>query len=169
MNNWYYAQGGQKIGPLTLEAIQRLAAEGKIAASDLVWSPGLSNWQRADSQPWFGGTTSTSAPTILPPEGTAEPPAPAPGPQWGNLFKGEAYVPTAPPSLLGWSIAVILCCCLPGGIIGIVYDSKAKAAFAAGRHSDAQSYYEIGKNWLIGSAVAGVVLSILFTALRATR
>ncbi len=49
--NWYYASGGEKLGPVDQGAFQRLAAEGVIVDSTLVWHEGLTDWQRyADTE-----------------------------------------------------------------------------------------------------------------------
>ena len=44
--NWYYANGGDKQGPVDQVAFDRLAAEGVILDSTLVWHEGLAEWQR---------------------------------------------------------------------------------------------------------------------------
>jgi uncharacterized RDD family membrane protein YckC len=50
--NWYYANGGEKQGPVDHAAFQRLASEGIIQQSTLVWHEGLAEWQRyADAEP----------------------------------------------------------------------------------------------------------------------
>ena len=50
--NWYYANGGEKQGPVEQAAFDRLAAEGVIQQSTLVWHEGLTEWQRyADAEP----------------------------------------------------------------------------------------------------------------------
>src|SRR5580658_5298987 len=69
----------------------------------------------------------------------------------------EAYLESEPPSLVGWSIAVLLCCCLPGGIIGLIYGTKAKTEYAKGNYAEARSAYETGKRWLIGSVIASAI------------
>lgn len=161
MDNWYLEHGGQKVGPMSQEAIQQMASAGKIAPTDLVWCQGMANWQRADMQPWYAiATGPPPVPGAL---------SPAPASQWGNLFKGEAYVESPPPSLLGWSIAVLLCCCLPGGIVGLVYHSKAQTEFARGKFDDARSAYDTGKNWLIGSAIVGFVFTVIYVWFAASR
>jgi GYF domain 2/Interferon-induced transmembrane protein len=156
MENWYVEHGGQRLGPMSMEAVRQMAVSGQIAPADLVWCQGMSTWQRADTQSWFNSAI-----------GSAPPPLPAP--QWGNLFKGEAYVETEPPSLIGWSIAVLLCCCLPGGIVGLIYGTKAKTEYAKGNYSAAHSAYETGKNWLIGSSIAGVIINIIYIAVKASQ
>lgn len=41
---WFYAVGKEKVGPLTQEDIEKLAGEGKITPTTLVWSDGMKNW-----------------------------------------------------------------------------------------------------------------------------
>jgi len=149
MDNWYVEQGGQRLGPMSLEAIRQMAASGRIAAGDLVWSEGMANWQRADTQPWFTGGGAPLAP--LTPS------------QAGGLFKGgEAFVQSEPPSLIVWSIVVLLCCCLVGGVAGLIYGTRSKTEFAKGNYQAAWAAYETGKNWLIWSAVVGAVINIIY-------
>lgn len=44
MTQWFYAKGDQKYGPVDFEELKRLAANGKLASSDLIWSPGYEDW-----------------------------------------------------------------------------------------------------------------------------
>jgi uncharacterized RDD family membrane protein YckC len=41
---WYYAEDGKQVGPLTDADFNRLVGEGKIAPDTLVWRAGLENW-----------------------------------------------------------------------------------------------------------------------------
>jgi hypothetical protein len=82
---------------------------------------------------------------------------------------GEAYVESEPPSLVGWSIAVLLCCCLPGGIIGLAYGTKAKTEYAKGNYVEARSAYETGKKWLIGSVIASAITNIIYIAVKVSQ
>src|SRR5689334_19125494 len=47
--NWYYAEAGQQVGPVTEEELLRLAESGRVQADTLVWHEGLANWQVYDS------------------------------------------------------------------------------------------------------------------------
>jgi len=50
--DWYYANGGEKQGPVDQAAFDRLAAEGVILETTLVWHEGLTEWQRySDTEP----------------------------------------------------------------------------------------------------------------------
>jgi hypothetical protein len=44
---WYYANGGQQHGPVSIVALRELAHGGALQASDLVWTAGMSDWTTA--------------------------------------------------------------------------------------------------------------------------
>src|SRR5262245_2564552 len=51
---WFYAQNGNRIGPLPWEELQRLALTGLIAATDMVVREGTARWQQAGALPALG-------------------------------------------------------------------------------------------------------------------
>lgn len=42
--NWYYADAGQQVGPISEADLEALAQSGKIQPSTLVWRDGLKDW-----------------------------------------------------------------------------------------------------------------------------
>ena len=44
---WYYARGGQQIGPIPLAELRRRATVGELRPDDLVWCEGWPNWVAA--------------------------------------------------------------------------------------------------------------------------
>ncbi|WNH53699.1 MULTISPECIES: CD225/dispanin family protein [Stenotrophomonas] len=74
---------------------------------------------------------------------------------------------TAPqvPNNLVWAILATLFCCLPGGIVSIVYAAQVNGKLAAGDIAGAQDSSEKAKKWAIYSAIAGIVVGILYTVL----
>ncbi|HUK83074.1 MAG TPA: GYF domain-containing protein [Verrucomicrobiae bacterium] len=42
---WYYATGGQQVGPITDADLERLVNAGMVTAETLIWHEGLSEWQ----------------------------------------------------------------------------------------------------------------------------
>jgi uncharacterized RDD family membrane protein YckC len=42
---WFYANAGQQIGPIADAELERLAREGVIQATTLVWREGMQNWE----------------------------------------------------------------------------------------------------------------------------
>lgn len=49
MSEWYYANEGAQVGPVTTEYLRRLIAEGRIARESLVWNESMSEWKPAAS------------------------------------------------------------------------------------------------------------------------
>ena len=47
---WYYTCEGKQMDPVTTEALKRLAADGVLKPTDLVWREGLPRWVRAGSE-----------------------------------------------------------------------------------------------------------------------
>jgi hypothetical protein len=48
-NQWYYVQGGRRIGPVTRESLLYLFREQSMSTETLVWCPTLVNWQPANA------------------------------------------------------------------------------------------------------------------------
>ncbi len=45
MMEWYYEKNGDQNGPVSLEQLQSLLAAGAIQTHNLVWKPGMADWQ----------------------------------------------------------------------------------------------------------------------------
>lgn len=41
---WYYAKGGERHGPVSLETLRNLLLSNELQPNDLVWQPGMPNW-----------------------------------------------------------------------------------------------------------------------------
>ena len=67
-----------------------------------------------------------------------------------------------PDSNLVWAILVTVLCCLPFGIVSIVYASKVSGLWAQGRYAEAQEASANAKKWAIWGAVAGVIVGIIY-------
>ena len=66
-DEWFYADGGERRGPVTFEALVRLAREGRVAAGTLVWRDGLAGWTAAEAVPGLlPASESAAAPPPLP-------------------------------------------------------------------------------------------------------
>ena len=46
---WYYAEEGRQLGPVTEEQFQELVRSGKITGTTLVWQQGMAKWQPYNS------------------------------------------------------------------------------------------------------------------------
>lgn len=60
----------------------------------------------------------------------------------------------------GLSIVTTICCCLPFGIVGIVYSAKAMSDVSRGDFSGAEWNAQRAKNWTIAGIVLGLIVGI---------
>jgi GYF domain 2/Domain of unknown function (DUF4190) len=58
---WYYARGGEQLGPVSADELKGKLASGELSPQDLVWSEGMGNWQAAASVPQFAGAAAGPA------------------------------------------------------------------------------------------------------------
>ena len=73
---WYYARNGQRFGPVEEAEIQRLAQTGQLSAADLVWKPGLPEWQPAGQTQELAPLFRPAAPVPSPTPVASVPPPP---------------------------------------------------------------------------------------------
>ncbi len=68
MIEWYYAKDNQQHGPISTTELQAMAADGRLAANDLVWKEGLGDWTPAGRvQGLLRGTSTATLSTAPPP------------------------------------------------------------------------------------------------------
>lgn len=109
------ARNGQIIGSYTLDELRAHLQTGQVLATDHVLPEGGSQW--------------VTVAQVLPP---------APG---GGLSAPPPAPPVAPPkpkTYLAQSIIVTLLCCLPLGIVAIVYSAQVDSKYARGDYTGAQ-------------------------------
>ena len=91
--------------------------------------------------------------------GTPPPPPPAPG-----YNEGPAVGGTPPPNYLVWAIVSTVLCCLPLGIVSIVFAAQVNGKFAAGDVAGAQNSSAKAKRFAIIAAVVGLVVNAIYLA-----
>lgn len=64
---------------------------------------------------------------------------------------------TPPSNYLVWSILSTIFCCIPVGIVSIVFSTKVNGRWAAGDAAGAQDASRKAKLWAIIAAVCGIV------------
>jgi hypothetical protein len=98
--------------------------------------------------------------------GYGQPPQPAYGQQPGYGQQpppgyGQPAGPP-PPNHLVWAILSTLLCCLPLGVASIVFAAQVNSKWAAGDVAGAQASSEKAKKFAIWSAVAGLVVGVIY-------
>ncbi len=66
-----------------------------------------------------------------------------------------------PDNYLVWAILVTVLCCLPFGIVSIVYSTKVSSLWSQGRYAEAQSAADNAKKWAIIGAIVGAVAAVI--------
>ncbi|BBX64606.1 hypothetical protein MSAS_37800 [Mycobacterium saskatchewanense] len=82
-------------------------------------------------------------------------PAGWPGPQPG--WQGQRE----PDNYLVWAILCTVLCCLPFGVVSIVYSTKVSGLWAQGRYAEAQAAANNAKKWAIIGAIVGAVAAVI--------
>ena len=99
----------------------------------------------------------------------------------GQQAGGPQYAPGMPyqehmgygeltniPNYLVWAILATICCCVPSGIVAIVYAAQVNGKVAAGNYAEARRYSDNARTWCwislalgIASIILGIGLSLL--------
>ena len=154
MTEWYYARNGQRFGPIPDSELQSAIHRGDLQPDDLVWTEDMAEWEPAtilQGVTWPQGGMSVRPGPPAPPRGA--PPRPRP--------------PQHVPSHLGWSIAATLLCCLPTGIVAIVYSAKASTLQSSGQIPEAMQASESAKGWITISIVLGILAMLISLGINA--
>ncbi len=80
-----------------------------------------------------------------------------------NYAQGQR--PPKPDNYLVWAILSTLFCCLPLGIVSIVFSSKVDGQYNAGDYMGAQDSANKAKNFAMWGAIIGVVGLIIYISL----
>jgi hypothetical protein len=141
--NWFYSEGGAQKGPVDDAAFRSLVTNGTIRPDTLVWREGMADWKPLSvAEP-------SLAPQVVPPAPGA---APAPG---APIQPG-----TVPNHLVG-AILSTLCCCMPFGIVAIVYAAKVNGLLAGGDLAGAKEASKNANTWMWVSFGIGLVANLV--------
>lgn len=175
----YIHTNGSNMGPYSLEQLKGLG----ISPDTPVWYNGLPDWTPAGVAPATRELFFAPSPdkAIVPAEPSAEAHAtsasgesapPVPGAQQGynpnqGYYGRQGYNPQGypygpgqqgpPPSYLAWAIISTLCCCIPFGVVAIIYASKVNSLWARGDMYGAQKASERAQLWTILAIVTGLL------------
>lgn len=101
-----------------------------------------------------------------PPPGPPGPPmGPPPGqPPYGGVpGYGGGYAAGPPPdNYLVWAILSTILCCLPLGIVSIIFSTQVNTKWALGDYAGAQESSRKAKNFAIYGVISAVVLTVLY-------
>lgn len=146
--SYHVTRNDQQLGQYEQDALVGLIRQGQFLPGDLCWTEGMSEWQTLQQvfPHEFAGAAS-------PPGIPAIPPTPVSPALGGTPPKIDNY--------LTQSILITLCCCLPFGIVAIVFSSQVNSKLLAGDIAGAQKASDNAKMWgWIGFGV-GIVTNVI--------
>ena len=85
-------------------------------------------------------------------------------PRCGNQLDPSAPPPPVPEKINTWLIPSVLstmCCCLPLGVVAIVFSSKANSAVRSGDCSKAREYAGKARMWFWIAVASGIIIILL--------
>lgn len=162
MNEYYYLDAqNQQQGPVSPTQFGALG----VTASTYVWCAGMEQWKPAGEIPEL-------TPYLTPVH--QQTPPQHPGYQGGygqqgtynpNNFGNNGPIMIPPQSYLVWAILATLFCCLPFGIVAIVYASQVDTEWSRGNYDGAYNKSRQARNWVIASAACGLAFALIYVIL----
>lgn len=145
---WFYSKNGQQLGPINEQELAAKYGNGELSSSDLVWKEGMSDWKPLGEVNIPGVGSMPSLPNQVP--GSSMLPQPP--------MRSTPMVRPNIPTYLWQSIVATVLCCMPFGVVAIVYAAKVDSLIAMGDYAGAQSASDSAKTW-VGVSV-GIFLLI---------
>jgi len=113
-------------------------------------------------------TFSASEPTYTQPQSSYVPPPVQSDNPYAASYPSSAKPPTqsyakgSVPNYLVWAILATLCCCLPAGIVAIVYAAQVDGKLSSGDYEGALAASNNAKMWSWISFGASAVVGVLY-------
>lgn len=155
---YYYMEGSNRKGPISLEQLKVSA----INCDTLVWKKGMSTWQKADSLEELADIFVETPTNALPMQSKVTENIKELPPRKGDDYIKYVTTHPKPNSYLGLGIATTLLCCLPFGIISIIYATKVEKEYYAQRYENSLKNSRLAKRWGIASMVTALVAFLIY-------
>lgn len=168
---YYIGPNNQQQGPVPPEQLRSRGVTGET----MVWKAGMAQWQKAKDVPelsrYFAGSPYNAGNSFD--DQSTRFTAPPPnygnnanygnyGPQYAGQFGGNQPTGPKPDSHLVWAILTTIFCCLPFGVVSIVYASKVDSAWRMGQQMEAEESSRKAKNWAWASALSALAVWVIY-------
>jgi len=77
----------------------------------------------------------------------------------------QPYIENTPKSYLAWAIIVTILCCIPLGVVAIIYASQVNSYIKRGDMARARRASDRAQGWIVATIVLGLVWGIFYTFL----
>ena len=154
----HIARDGKQFGPYSVAEVNDYLGTGFLKPDDIAWHEGMAEWAPLNT---IQGVNA--------PQGARRPPPPSrPTPPYGSAPAG-----VKPETYLVSAILATLFCCLPFGVVSIVYAAQVDSKWNAGDQTGAHESSKKAKLWyhvslLTGLAIVGIwfLFAVLAAAFR---
>jgi hypothetical protein len=140
---------GKEYGPVTAEQLRQWIAEGRVNHQTLAQAEGDTQWKPLGQYPEFGAASAAG--------GTPPPPMPLPP------VAGQPQPHVA--NYLVPAILSTICCCLPFGIVAIVFAAQVNAKLQAGDIQGARRSSANARTWCWLALLCGLIFSAIWLLL----
>jgi hypothetical protein len=158
---YYVGRNGSQSGPYPLDELKNMAATGRLAPNDLVWTDGMSEWKPASAAlpEVFAAAAPAATPAPPPPAAGAIHPSYAPAPPPGAV---DPMYPAGTPvdSYLWLAVLANLLCCPPLGIPAVIYAAQVQPRQQHGDIAGAMAASKKALSWAIAALIVGILCNI---------
>jgi Interferon-induced transmembrane protein/GYF domain 2 len=154
--SWYYSKNGMQLGPVAEEELKAKGISGELLATDLVWKEGMADWKPLGQVPEFQG--SGIVPQVPQYGATGSVPIPQPA------AYPAGYNPQVP-NYLWQSIVATVLCCMPFGVVAIVYAAKVDGLVARGDIAGANAASKTAKTWVTVAVASWLAVIAIYALL----
>ena len=164
MGQYYYlTPQNEQRGPVDAS---QLSAYG-VNANTMVWTEGMPQWAPASQVPELRPFLAPAVPQPAPPPTPQPAPQPvsqpAPQPAYAAPQQSAPQTSTQKPSNnMALAVLTTVLCCLPLGIVSIVYAQKVDGLYFAGDYAGALEASKNARKWAIIGMIAGIAVGILY-------
>ncbi|MCK9159696.1 MAG: CD225/dispanin family protein [Bacteroidaceae bacterium] len=144
---YFIIENEKQSGPFSWDDLKTKA----INANTLIWVQGQEQWKKAAEYPELQSIILNNPPSI---PNTETPPSMPQGTQQ-----------TCPKTWLAESILATIFCCLPFGIVGIVYAAKVSSTFNEKNYSEAEKTSKQAGQWTKIAFITGITIYALYLTL----
>ena len=156
--SWFYSKNGTQLGPVTEQELSAKAGSGEVLASDLIWKEGMGDWKPLGQVTEFSGVVSQMPPAVNSPTPGNVPMAQPPA------YSSSQIQPNIP-NYLWQSIVATVLCCMPFGVVAIVFSAKVDGLVARGDIAGANAASKSAKNWMIAAAASGGAIVLIYVVM----
>lgn len=158
MDKYYYAVNGEQKGPFTLQELK----QHHITRNTLMWKAGMKQWEKANSIAevasfLFNENEIPPLPSHQSNPTTIENRVYIVKERQDVSYAEYLRIYPKPRSYLVFAILATIFCCVPAGIVSIVYASKVEKKYRARDYTGAMRASRSAKTWLILSIVLGII------------